>query len=468
MNYLSTRGQAPKLNFGEVLLEGLAVDGGLYMPFAWPQFSSKELKELAQLSYTELAFKVIKPFIGDELTEPELKKALNQAISNFHHQAVAPLVQIDESIWLMELFHGPTLSFKDHALQLLGPLFKIFLARKQQRVTIIGATSGDTGSAAIEAFKNNPAVDVFILHPQDRISEVQRRQMTTVDRPNIFNIALNGDFDDCQAMVKLLFQDETLRRELNLSAVNSINWARIMAQIVYYFKAALLLGSPHKKPCFVVPTGNFGNIFAGFAAHQMGLPISKLVIASNVNDLLPRFLATQIMSKHKVQPSLSPAMDIQVSSNFERLLFELYNRNAEQTAQTMSKFAQTGQFHLENQAFKKIKKLFASSKCDDQQTKTEIKRLYQNTGLLIDPHTAAGTFAAQQLRHHNEPLIVLATAHPAKFSSAVQAATGINPPLPDCLKDLFHKKETYITLDKNLDQLKKFIKNHAQITKGKK
>ncbi|MGD9639057.1 MAG: threonine synthase [Alphaproteobacteria bacterium] len=468
MDYISTRGKAKQLDFCEVLLEGLATDGGLYMPVNWPDFSFDKIKNLQGLSYQDLAFEIMQPFVAPALSYNKLKKAIYSAVSSFNHKAVTPLIQIGDNDWIMELYHGKTLAFKDHALQLLGQLFDIILEDKKDRVTIVGATSGDTGSAAIEACKNCKNVDIFILHPKGRVSDVQRRQMTTVDSANVFNIAIEGDFDDCQNLVKALFGDEAFRRKLKLSAINSINWARIMAQIVYYFRAGTALGAPDKKPYFVVPTGNFGNIFAGFAAHKMGLPVSQLVVASNANDILHRFFETAVMQKHQVVPSLSPSMDIQISSNFERLLFEIFNRDSSKVCSVMEKFSLSGKYEVESEVLSETKTLFASGRCSDDETKEEIKRVYQETGVLIDPHTAVGVFTAKKLkdRDFKEPLVVLSTAHPAKFPDAVKAATGKEPKLPPFLKDLFIKQEKYITLDKNIDKLKSIIISNSRVTRG--
>lgn len=464
MDYISTRGKSKKLDFCEVLLEGLATDGGLYVPISYPQITKKEIAAFAGCSYLETAFKIMEPFVCPSLAAKDFKQAITNALATFRHQAITPLVQIGDNDWLLELFHGPTLAFKDHALQLLGQLFDMLLAKKGERITIVGATSGDTGSAAIEACKNCRLVDIFILHPKGRVSDVQRKQMTTVVADNVFNIAIDGDFDDCQNLVKALFADEVLRRELNLSAINSINWARIMAQIVYYFRAGSLLGSPDKKPYFVVPTGNFGNIFAGYAAHRMGLPISKLVVASNANDILPRFFATSAMTKQVVKPSLSPSMDIQVSSNFERLLFELFSRDAEKTSAAMESFLQKGTYKVDKKTIATAQKIFTSGKCDDENTKAEMQRVYKETGVLIDPHTAVGVFVARtQKRESTEPLIVLSTAHPAKFPDAVKAATGIYPKLPDFMADVLDKKEVYKTLNKDINCLKSFIKSNSKV-----
>ncbi len=451
MKYHSTRGAAPVLEFDEVLLTGLARDGGLYLPESWPRFSAEEIRGLAGLSYAALARQIIQPFVGAALSEAELTALLEDAYAGFGHAAVAPLKQLDSRTWLMELFHGPTLAFKDYALQVVGRLFDHLLARGDQQVTIVGATSGDTGSAAIEACRDRERVRIFILHPKGRVSEVQRRQMTTVGAANVHNIAIEGSFDDCQDLVKAMFNDIAFRDEMCLSAVNSINWARIMAQIVYYFAAAVALGAPGRRVAFAVPTGNFGNVYAGYAARQMGLPIDRLIVGSNRNDILTRFLASGAMAMRPVEPSLSPSMDIQVSSNFERLLFDILERDGNAVAETLKRFRSTGRFDLGNRRGAAALGLFEGVRLDDEETLTAMARLHRSTGELIDPHSAIGVAAAQgSTRDPQVPVVALATAHPAKFPDAVERACGQRPVLPARLADLFERQEHCTLLPNDL------------------
>ncbi|MCG8358783.1 MAG: threonine synthase, partial [Kiloniellales bacterium] len=371
MRYISTRGRAPALAFDDVLLTGLARDGGLYLPESWPRFSEDEIRALAGLSYAEVAYRVIRPFVGGAIEDETLRAMAEATYAGFHHAAVAPLKQLDSRVWLMELFHGPTLAFKDYALQLVGRLFDQVLAARGLTITIVGATSGDTGSAAIEACRGRERVEIFILHPKGRVSEVQRRQMTTITDANVHNIAIEGSFDDCQDLVKALFNDTGFRDEVRLSAVNSINWARIMAQIVYYFQAAVALGAPERDVAFSVPSGNFGNVFAGYAAKQMGLPVGRLIVGSNRNDILARFFASGAMTMAPVEPSLSPSMDIQVSSNFERLLFDLLGRDGAAVERTLNGFRQSGSYTLEGEALAQARALFSGFRLDDAATLAE-------------------------------------------------------------------------------------------------
>ncbi|MCR9221289.1 MAG: threonine synthase [Alphaproteobacteria bacterium] len=469
MRYISTRGEAPELGFEEVLLTGLARDGGLYVPADWPQLAPDAWRALRGLSYVELAARVMAPFVDDALGEDELLNLLADAYAGFDHDAVAPLKQLDANAWLMELFHGPTLAFKDFALQVLGRLFDHVLRKRGERITIVGATSGDTGSAAIEACRDRDAVDIFILHPKGRTSEVQRRQMTTVDAPNVHNIAVEGSFDDCQDLVKGLFNDPVFRDEVNLSAVNSINWARIMAQIVYYAHAGLALGAPDRAVSFSVPTGNFGNVFAAYGARQMGLPIEQLIVGSNENDILTRFLDAGDMSAQEVTPTISPSMDIQVSSNFERLLFDLLDRDGEATAHAMRSFRASGALPLEEARWRRATELFAGARFSDQETAAGIAGVLEATGELIDPHTAIGVLAGWTARRDpSVPLVSVATAHPAKFPDAVEAATGIRPALPARLSDLYERTERYEEMRNNLGDLQERIRasNRASNWKG--
>jgi threonine synthase len=444
MHYVSTRGQAPTRSFAAALLAGLAEDGGLYVPENFPEFSTAEFAALRGLPYADVAARVIHPFVGDDLSFDTLQALCRDAYQTFDHPAVAPLVQLDTSLWAMELFHGPTLAFKDFALQLLGRLFDFFLAERDERVTIVGATSGDTGSAAIEACANRERIDIVILHPHGRTSEVQRRQMTTVRASNVGNIAIDGTFDDCQDLVKAMFSDQPFRRDLRLSAVNSINWARVAAQVPYYVYAALALGAPEREIAFAVPTGNFGNVLAAWVARRIGLPVAKLVVGANRNDILFRFLAANDMSVRGVEPSLSPSMDIQVSSNFERLLFELLDRDAAATAATMAKFRATGRMAVPDSVWRRSREAFDGFRLDDAGTLAAIRHLHAATGYLAEPHTAIGIEAG---RAHpagaGVPMVAMATAHPAKFPDAMERATGTRPPLPPRLADLYERPESY-------------------------
>ena len=458
MNYVSTRGSAPVLPFDEVLLAGLARDGGLYVPESWPRFKKAEIAEMRSLTYGELAHRVMAPFVGDAIPDDDLGELIAETYDGFTHPATAPLKQLDTDFWVTELFHGPTLAFKDYALQLVGRLFEYVLRRRGQHVTILGATSGDTGSAAIAACRDKSAIEIFILHPKDRVSEVQRRQMTTVDSANVHNIAIEGTFDDCQDLVKALFNDSAFRDRHALSAVNSINWARIMAQIVYYFRAALALGAPDRRFGFAVPTGNFGNVFAGYAAHRMGLPIDRLVIGSNANDILTRYLETGRMSTAAVTPTYSPSMDIQISSNFERLLFEVWGRDGDAVGRVLHEFRKAGSVDFGQTRWHKIRALFEGVRVDDDATLAAIRRFHEETGELFDPHSAIGAEAGRQ-RHDlsGEVMVTLATAHPAKFPDAVEKATGIRPALPPALSDLYDRPERCDVLANDQAALAGFI-----------
>jgi threonine synthase len=465
VRYLSTRdaGATPATHsFEDVLLAGLAEDGGLYVPESLPKL---DFEELAGLPYAELAARIVGLFTGNSFGESELRRLTDAAYGGFRHPAVTPLVQLDERLWLLELFHGPTFAFKDLALQLLGQLFDAALARRGERVTIVGATSGDTGSAALEACRDRAAIDIFFLYPHGRISEVQRRQMTTLDAPNAHAIAIDGTFDDCQDLVKALFADAKLRRELGLSAMNSINFARIAAQTVYYVGAALALGAPGRAVSFAVPTGNFGNVYAAHLARAMGLPIERLVLATNANDILARYLASGDMSIATVSPSLSPSMDIQVASNFERLLFELKGRNGAAVAQAIAAFRRDGALPPDDQAWRAAGKLFAGQRVDDAGTLAEIGNTYKRTGRLIDPHTAVAVAAARaELARDRSlaPMVALATAHPAKFADAVERATGVAPPMPDALAAVMGKPERGILLPNDIAAVSRFIRERAR------
>ena len=443
MKYVSTRGQAETLDFAGILLAGLATDGGLYMPESWPEFSAPELRALRGLPYPELAARVMAPFVGGSISFATLQTLCRRAYANFSHPAVVPLVQLSPSLHALELFHGPTLAFKDLALQLAGHLFEHVLAARDQKITIVGATSGDTGSAAIAATAGRKNIDIVILHPAGRTSEVQRRQMTTETAPNVLNLAIEGNFDDCQDIVKALFAEGGFRSEVNLSAVNSINFARIAGQIPYYVSAALTLGAPDRDIGVAVPTGNFGNVLAAWGASQIGIPIPKFIVASNHNDILVRFLTTNDMSVNTVTPSLSPSMDIQVSSNFERLLFEFLGRNPEATRAMMHEFRATGRMPVDPKVWQKIRQKFTGFTLSDDATIAEIRRTHRETKYLADPHTAIALAAARECAPIGLPVIAAATAHPAKFPDAIQQAVGFRPPLPPHLADLYDRGEKY-------------------------
>ncbi|MDJ0995579.1 MAG: threonine synthase [Dinoroseobacter sp.] len=458
MQYISTRGQAPALSFHEAMLTGLARDGGLYVPETVPQMSFAEIAALRGLPYEEIAYRVMRPFIGDSFTDDEFRADIEAAYANFGHAARAPLVQLGPNHFLCELFHGPTLAFKDFAMQLIGQLFQRELTRRDSRVTIVGATSGDTGSAAIEAFRGLDAVDVFILFPHGRVSEVQRRQMTTPSEANVHALALEGHFDDCQARLKDMFNDHAFRDGVRLAGVNSINWARVLAQVVYFFSAATALGAPDRTVSFTVPTGNFGDIFAGYIAKRMGLPIDKLVIATNQNDILHRCLTTGAYVTDQVIPSISPSMDIQVSSNFERLLFDIYDRDGAAVAQLMDELKGEGGFHLSQGALERLRTDFASGRVSEDETAARIKSAFADMGELLCPHSAVGVEVAEAYLG-DSPMVTLATAHPAKFPTAVEAATGIHPPLPERMKDLYDRSERMTRVDNDLAALETLIRD---------
>ena len=458
MRYQSTRGEAPELGFEDVLLTGLARDGGLYVPTHWPQLSAGAIRKLRGASYEEAAFTVLQPFIAGAIPDAELKAMLASAYQDFGHPAVAPLKQLDDNQWLLELFHGPTLAFKDVAMQLLSRLMDWALAKRRSRATIIGATSGDTGGAAIEAFKASQHSSIFILHPHGRVSDVQRRQMTTVASPTVHNLAIKGNFDDCQAIVKALFNDHKFRDDMNLAGVNSINWARIMAQIVYYVTSAVSLGSPDRSVSFCVPTGNFGDVFAGLVAKRMGLPIERLIVAVNVNDILDRVLKTGRYDVRGVTPSSSPSMDIQVSSNFERLLFEAHGRDAGAVRRLMANLTQSGSFDLGKKELSVIIGEFDSSSVDETATAATIREVLTATGELLDPHTAVGYAVARSQAPSASPMVTLATAHPAKFPDAVKRACGIRPGLPSRLAHLLSAPERYTVLPNSSQAVRDFIR----------
>jgi len=459
VKYISTRGNAPALNFEDVLLTGLAADGGLYVPQSLPTFTAQEIAQMAELDYPQLARKIISPFVDDAIPDQDLGAIIEDTYAAFRHDAVAPLVQIGSNQWVLELFHGPTLAFKDFALQLLGRLLDYVLERRHQKVVIMGATSGDTGSAAIEGCKRCKNIDIFILHPHERVSEVQRRQMTTVSGDNIHNLAVRGNFDDCQAMVKASFADSSfLPEDRRLVAVNSINWARIMAQIVYYFYAAVALGAPARKVAFSVPTGNFGDIFAGYLAKQMGLPVERLVIATNSNDVLHRVMTSNTYRRQQLEHTLSPSMDITVSSNFERLLFDLYDRDGAAIADLMSRF-DGGDISFSDSAMVRAREMFSSQRVGDDETGAQIASTWEHCEYMLDPHSAIGVRAARDAGlSPGTPVISLATAHPAKFPEAIRAA-GLEeePVLPQHLRDLFDRPERSEVLPNELAAVQSFM-----------
>ena len=455
MWYISTRGQAPTVTFGQAMMTGLARDGGLYVPQSVPVFPRAEIAEMAGQSYEEIAFRVMRPYLGDTFGDDEFHGLIAKAYAGFGHAARAPLVQLAPNHFLLELFHGPTLAFKDFAMQLIGQMMQAALAKTGGRVTIVGATSGDTGSAAMEAFRGLASVDLFILYPHGRVSDVQRRQMTTPSEVNVHALAMDGDFDDAQARVKDMFNDFAFRDGVRLAGVNSINWARVLAQVVYYFSAAVSLGAPHRAVSFTVPTGNFGDIFAGYIARKMGLPIAKLVIATNQNDILHRAISTGDYITDGVKPSISPSMDIQVSSNFERALFDAYGRDGASVSALMTEL-KSGGFHISQGALHMLRETFASGSCSEDDTRETIARIYAQTGEILCPHSAVGVHVAE---HHlgPTPMITLATAHPAKFPDAVQAAMGIRPALPARMADLFDRDERVTRVPNDLGSLQQFI-----------
>ncbi len=463
LRYVSTRGDVPACGFEAALFAGLAADGGLYVPEVWPRIERDEFEELQGAAYQEVAARLLAPFVGDALRGSELRALIEAAYAGFDHVAIAPLRQLGPNEWLLELFHGPTLAFKDVAMQLLGRLFELFLGRGRPPIMIVGATSGDTGAAAIEAFAGRERVSVVILHPHGRISEVQRRQMTTVAAANVHNLAIEGTFDDCQALLKALLGDARLREKLNLAAVNSINWGRIMAQAVYYVSAALALGAPLRRVAFAVPTGNFGDVYAGYLAHRMGLPLAQLIVATNRNDILTRFFETGVYRPGAVVPTTSPSMDIQVASNFERLLFDLCGREGALVAGLMAQFQMHKSLSVSADALGRARELFDAARVEEDEAAATIAEVLRTTGVLIDPHTAIGVAAGRRRRQSASiPLIALATAHPAKFSDAVRAATGVAPPaLPARLADLGRRAERCILLPNDLAAVRRQIEQLA-------
>jgi threonine synthase len=457
VQYVSTRGQAPALSFDEVLLTGLARDGGLYVPETWPQLAPDQIRRFAHRPYDAVAVEVMWPYVEGAIDRGTFESIVFDAYSTFTHPDVCPVRPLGGGVWLLELFHGPTLSFKDVALQLVGLLFEHELQKRGEHLTIVGATSGDTGSAAIDACKDRETLDVFMLHPEGRVSEVQRRQMTSVLSPNIHNIAIEGTFDDCQDLVKAMFADFEFRDDHRLSAVNSINWGRILAQVVYYVRTAAVLGAPDTPVAFAVPTGNFGNVFAAWVARSMGVPISSLIIGSNENDILTRFVQTGTMEVHEVVPTSSPAMDIQVSSNFERLLFELLGRDGAEVARRMERFRAEGRVDLADVAGQ-MREVFAAARIDEEAVSRVIAATYKQSDVVVDPHTAVGLGAAAMLHHDSSvPIVCVATAHPAKFPDAVERAIGERPELPEPLRDLLDREERYVTLPNVLGEVQAYV-----------
>ncbi|ROT98993.1 threonine synthase [Histidinibacterium lentulum] len=459
MTYISTRGMAPTLGFEEAMMTGLARDGGLYVPDTVPVMGRDEIAALAGLPYEEVAFRVMRPFVGEAFDDATFMGLIEAAYAGFGHPARAPLKQVAPGGFLLELFHGPTLAFKDFAMQLIGQMFEAALTRSGRRLTIVGATSGDTGSAAIEAFRGLDAVDVFILYPHGRVSEVQRRQMTTPVEANVHALALDGDFDDCQARVKDMFNDLAFRDEVALAGVNSINWARVLAQVVYYVTAATSLGAPHREVDFCVPTGNFGDIFAGSVARRMGVPVGRLIAATNHNDVVARALRDGEYRKGRVEPSRSPSMDIQVSSNFERALFDAYGRDGAAVAQLMDELKTADGFAISQGARQALAEVYGAGRASEEQTLARIRRTREETGELLCPHTAVGLEVAEGAVRDGVPMVTLATAHPAKFPDAVEEATGERPPLPSRMADLYERPERVTRVENDLAALQTLIRS---------
>ncbi len=458
MRYVSTRGEGAPLDFTEVMLAGLARDGGLYVPQQWPTLDAKFIAALAGRPYAEVAVEVLRPFVGASIPEADLARMAQEAYGSFRHPATVPLVQLNPGLFVLELFHGPTLAFKDLAMQLLARLMDYALEKRGERTTIVVATSGDTGGAAVEAFRGRSQVDLVVLFPQGRISDVQRRMMTTASDANVHAVAIDGTFDDCQALVKAMFNHHAFRDRVRLSGVNSINWARIVAQAVYYFVAAVALGSPHRKVAFTVPTGNFGDVYAGYVASKMGLPIDRLVVATNVNDILARTFATGTYEIRDVMATSSPSMDIQVSSNFERLLFDAYGRDAHAVRALMGSLAQSKRFSVSAPALKALRGLFTADKADEQEVAATIRAWMREAAYCADPHTAVGLAVAEkETRDPSVPMVVLSTAHPAKFPDAVKAACGVDPGLPDWLGDLPKRQERITVLPSDQTQVERFV-----------
>jgi len=463
MRYISTRGETASMGFEEVLLRGLAGDGGLYVPERWPALSRDDMVRMGGLSYQDLAFEVMMPFVGDAISREDFRRHIGAAYAGFNHRAVTPLVQSGTNEWILELHHGPTLAFKDVALQLLGRLMDHILSKRDAYATIVCATSGDTGGAAVDAFAGAERADLFVLLPKGRVSEVQRRMMTTNRATNVHALEIDGNFDDCQGIVKAMFAHDDFRRRVALSGVNSINWARIVAQTVYYFAAALALGGPDRKVSFIVPTGNFGDIFAGYVAKRMGLPIDRLGIATNINDILARTFASGRHERNGVEPTASPSMDIEVSSNFERLVFDLVDRDPAVLRGLMAGLNQSGGFTLPAPALAALRAQFDAGSADEAQTTAMIRRTHEDMGVLIDPHTAVALHVARERNHGPSPMVVLSTAHAAKFPDAVEAATGIRPALPPGHDGLLDRDERITPLPNDVAAVEAFIQDHSRI-----
>jgi len=469
MKFISTRAKAPELGFEDVVITGLASDGGLYVPETWPQLSPDQIRSFAAKPYCNVAYEVMSPFVDGAIEEAVFKDIISEAYATFNHPAVVPLRELRPNEWILELFHGPTFAFKDVALQVLGRLIDHILEKRDARATIVVATSGDTGGAAIEAFKGRNRADIFVLHPHNRVSEVQRRQMTTATEGNIHNIAIEGTFDDCQNLVKAMFNHPSFRDTLQLSGVNSINWARIMAQIVYYFTSASSLGAPDRPVRFCVPTGNFGDVYAGYAAGKMGLPIDRLTIATNENDILQRAVNTGRYEMLGVTPTTSPSMDIQLSSNFERLLYDAVGREGETIVRMMNSLSQSGAFTIEPAALEYIAKDFDAVRSNEDETLKTIAEIYAKTGEMIDPHTAVAVAGTRRnSRDDAIPDIILSTAHPAKFPDAVEKATGSKPPMPEQLSALFGQQEHFSVLPNDLTTVEGFIEANARANSNNK
>ena len=463
MRYVSTRGEAAPLDFVEVMLAGLARDGGLYVPESWPSLDAATIASFAGRPYAEIACEVMRPFIAGTLADAAVARMAQEAYGSFRHPATAPLTQVSPSTFVLELFHGPTLAFKDLAMQLVSRLMDHVLRERGQRTTICVATSGDTGGAAVEAFRGRSQVDLVVLYPHNRISEVQRRMMTTAKDDNVHAVAVEGTFDDCQALVKAMFNHHAFRDRVRLSAVNSINWARVLAQVVYYFTAAVALGAPQRKVAFTVPTGNSGDVYAGYVAGKMGLPVDRLVIATNVNDILARTLATGAYEIRGVTPTTSPSMDIQVSSNFERLLFDAYQRDAASIRALMGSLAQSKSFKVSSAPLGEMRKRFSAERADEQEVAATIRATWREAGYCIDPHTAVALAVAEkEVRDPKVPMVVLSTAHPAKFPDAVAAACGVTPNLPDWLGDLGRREERITVLPPDQAAIEKFVASKSR------
>ncbi len=467
MRYISTRGEAPALTFADAMLAGLARDGGLYVPETWPSLSRGAIAALAGKRFDEIALAVLRPFVDGAIAEHEIARMAREAYATFGHPAVTPLVQTGPNQFVLELFHGPTLAFKDVAMQLLARMMDHVLAQRNDYATIVGATSGDTGGAAIEAFRGSRRVDVVVLYPEGRVSDVQRRMMTTPTEGNVHAVAVKGTFDDCQALVKGMFNHHAFRDRVRLSGVNSINWARILAQVTYYFAAALALGAPHRPVSFAVPTGNFGDVFAGYVAGKMGLPIETLIVATNVNDILARAMATGRYEVQGVVATTSPSMDIQVSSNFERLLFDATSRNGAGVRSMMASLAQSGAFHIPDAALGIIRGVVQTGRADEGEVAACIRATLAQTGYLLDPHTAVARVVAQKAAVAPQtPIVTLATAHPAKFPDAIEAITGVRPALPDRLSRLMVDEERSTTIANDLAAIEQFVEIQARAIKG--